>query len=117
VTGCDIVLAQTIERGKLSRKEVIRMSTYANIKIQGAQFHVTHDGTPINILEELKGYTQAARKMAKPGHIPEITVALVAADAGDHYSFFQHGIADPSFAKAYEIRIGPRGGLKIRGRN
>ena len=92
------------------------MSTYANIQIHGSQFHVTHDGVPTNILEELKIYVQSARKMAKPGHIPEITVALVAADAEDYYSFFHQGSVDPSFAKAYEVQIGPRGGLKIRER-
>ena len=92
------------------------MSTYANIQIQNSQFHVTHDGVPTNILEELREYVQAARKMAKPGYVPEITAALVAADAGDYYSFFHQGSVDPSFAKAYEVLIGPRGGLKIRER-
>jgi len=81
-----------------------------------SQFHVTHDGVPANILEELRVYVQAARKSAKTGHIPEITVALVAADAGEYWSFFHHGTVDPSFAKAYEVQIGPRGGLKIRER-
>lgn len=89
------------------------MSTYANIQIQGSQFHCTHDGTKENILEELCEYTKLARSMAKPGYIPKITVALVAADADDYYSFFQSGLVDPSFAKAYKVQIGPRGGLEI----
>jgi len=90
------------------------MSTYANIQIHNSQFHVTHDGVPTHILEELKGYVQEARKMAKPGHIPEITVALIAVDTAEYYSFFHFGYVDPRFAKTYEVQIGPRGGLKIR---
>lgn len=92
------------------------MSTYANVRIHGNEFHTTHDGTPDNILEELREYVEKACRMAKPGFIPEITAALIAMDAGDAFSFFHHGNADPSFGKTYDVEIGPRGGLRIRER-
>lgn len=90
------------------------MSTYANIQIHSSEFHVTHDGSKENILEELRVYTESARRMARPGHVPEVMVALIAADADDYYSFLHHGFQE--WGETFDVTIGPRGGLKIHRR-
>ena len=88
------------------------MSTYASILIQGEKFCCTHDGYPENILEGVKQYVDRARKVAKPGYIPEVTISLILADTHNYYSFFHLGFT--KWGKTYEVKIGPRGGLKIK---
>ena len=85
------------------------MSTYANIRIEGCDFHCTYDGVKENIVEELKPYIKRAKQIAKPGYIPEVAVALIALDAYDYYSFFQFGTQE--WGHEYEVKIGPRGGV------
>ena len=104
------------------------MSTYANVLIQGEEFHCTADHPPEDDIEELspgtilrqvKHYVNRARRIAKPGHIPEVAVSLISADAHGYfgyYPFFRWGFAGPekTCEATYEVEIGPRGGLRIR---
>jgi hypothetical protein len=87
------------------------MSTYANVKIWGTQFCVTHDGHPDEIASVVREYVKEAKAKAKPGFVPEVTVALIMADSNDYYTFFHPGVVE--FGKSYIVNIGPRGGVEI----
>ena len=92
------------------------MSTYANVKIGGRDFHVKSDGWDKETIKDcVKEYVQQARKYTKTGWFDVTVVDAIASEsASDYYAPFGLGLIDLA-EYMWSIEIGPRGGVTIRG--
>ena len=93
------------------------MSTYANILIEGREFHVRNDGgDKETIAEAVREYVKEARVKVKPGYLAGVVVDAIASEsAGDYYAPFALEFCEfPSYC--WVISIGQRGGVKLSGR-
>ena len=92
------------------------MSTHANVTIEGKSFHVSSDGwNKEGILDIVKDYVKDLKPKVKQTYLSELVVDSIAADsASDYYAPFRFGYCDQS-DYAWSIKIGQRGGVKIKG--
>lgn len=92
------------------------MSTYANVKIEGRDFAVTHDGgDKEGIRDTVREYIKAIKGRVKPDYLVTAVVDAIASEsATDYYAPFQIGCCEfPSYQ--WKVQIGQRGGVKVTG--
>jgi len=93
------------------------MSTYANIQIEGREFHIISGGGDWETIRDcVRDYVAEIKGKVKPEYlITAVLDAITAEAATDYYAAFNLGYIDfPSYR--WEMEIGPRGGVKIRRR-
>ena len=98
----------------MPRKEV-RMSTYANVTIEGREFNVRSDGGNKKTIRDcVREYVAEIKDKVKPDYLLKAVLDAITADsATDYYAPFSLGYCEfPSYS--WKVTIGKRGRVKIK---
>ena len=97
----------------MPRKEV-KMSTYANVTIEGNEFSVRSDGWDKETIRGcVREYVKEAKGKVKGDYLATVVVDAITAEAcQDYYAPFNLGFVDHA-SYNWKVTIGKRGGVKI----
>jgi hypothetical protein len=98
----------------MPRGEVKRLSTYANIEIEGQGFHIRSDGWDGKTIRDcVREYVAEIKGKVKSEYLITAALNAITADAArDYYAPFSIGYVDLA-SYHWKVRIGPRGGVNI----
>jgi hypothetical protein len=90
------------------------MSTYANVEIEGQEFHIRSDGWDKETITDcVREYTAEIKAKVRSEYLATaVTNAIIADAARDYYAPFSMGYVNLA-SYHWKVKIGPRGGVKI----
>lgn len=92
------------------------MSTYANVTVSGHRFCVSHsDHSKKDILEEVREVANRYKGKVKSELLPEAVLNALIAGSHNSHSFLREGVTELAEC-TWDVRVGPRGGISIKGR-